>query len=163
MHSRVPVWVPDPLPRGWLVTGQRHAGSTPGGACAVAVALSGPSPAGGPADFLIVSEEPGVGLGARYGGLPGPDPAGGPDAPGCGPAVARVHAGGHPTALWSCPSAPPDRAVLVGEAKGLWLWTIAFPVSAALLVEDDLTLCDAREWLGEVPFGAASPRLTARG
>ncbi len=157
-HARVPVWLPDPLPDRWLVTGFRHAGGERAGGAAVVLAASGPCPAGGPADLLVVAEEPGVGLGARYAGIPGPDPCPPPE----GPAAARIHTDGHPTALWSCPGAPPDRAVLVGEAKGLWLWLILFPLAASLLVEDHLVLRDAREWVGEVPFGALTPRLADR-
>jgi len=76
-HTTVPVWLPWPLPAGWLVSGFTGAGDERTGARASAVALSGPNPLGGPADLLIVAEEPGVGLGAGLAGLPGPDPGDG--------------------------------------------------------------------------------------
>jgi hypothetical protein len=63
-HTTVPVWLPWPLPAGWLVSGFTGAGDERTGARASAVALSGPNPLGGPADLLIIAEEPGVGLGA---------------------------------------------------------------------------------------------------
>ena len=70
----VPVWVPWPLPLGWLVTGFAAAGDDRTGTRGCAVALSGPNPVGGPAELMLVSEEPGVGLGARFAALRGPDP-----------------------------------------------------------------------------------------
>ena len=75
-QSAVPIWVPWPLPAGWLVTGLAWAGDDPGRLRAVAVACTGPNPLGGTGDMVLVAEEPGVGLGARYAGIPGPDPGG---------------------------------------------------------------------------------------
>ena len=66
--AAVPVWLPWPLPVGWLVTGFAGAGDERVGARACVVALSGPNPVGGPGDLLVVAEEPGVGLGARLAG-----------------------------------------------------------------------------------------------
>ena len=63
----VPAWLPWPLPVGWLVTGFAGAGDERTGVRACAVALSGPNPLGGPADMVVVAEEPGVGLGAGPG------------------------------------------------------------------------------------------------
>jgi len=54
-HTTVPVWLPWPLPAGWLVSGFTGAGDERTGARASAVALSGPNPLGGPADLLIVA------------------------------------------------------------------------------------------------------------
>lgn len=48
--------------------GGASAGDERTGARATAVALAGPSPLGGPADLVLVAEEPGVGLGARLAG-----------------------------------------------------------------------------------------------
>ena len=70
----VPAWLPWPLPVGWLVTGFAGAGDERTGIRACAVALSGPNPLGGPADMVVVAEEPGVGLGAALAGLDGVDP-----------------------------------------------------------------------------------------
>src|ERR1700712_516723 len=109
--ARVPVWVPRPLPVGWVVSGIAWAGDERTGAKATAVACSGPSPVGGPSDLVLVAGEPGIGLGARLAGLPGADPIacdGSPDF--------KVKAAHHPTALWAQP-APSDRSAFVGEAK----------------------------------------------
>lgn len=157
--ARVPVWVPWPLPSGWLVTGFAYAGDERTGGRACAVALSGPAPLGGPGEMLLVAEEPGVGLGARYAGLPGPDPGEGFDI-GTTP-HAKVHARGHPTPLWNV-DAGPDRAVLVGEAMANWLWTVFWPATADLLLLDQTCLRDLRDHdqAMDLPYGALSPLLT---
>ena len=73
----VPVWLPWPLPVGWLVAGFAGAGDERTGVRACAVALAGPNPLGGPADMVVVAEEPGVGLGAALAGLDSVDPGAG--------------------------------------------------------------------------------------
>ena len=57
-RSAVPVWCPIPLLPGWTVSGLALAGDDRSGTRASAVALSGPSPLGGPADLVLVAEEP---------------------------------------------------------------------------------------------------------
>lgn len=159
--SGVPVWLPWPLPRGWLVTGVVTAGDERTGARAAAVACSGPAPMGGVAELVLVAEEMGVGLGARFAGIDGPDggvvPDRGPDA--------KIYAAGIPTALWTLDPGPgaQDRAVYVGEALGCWMWALLWPGTAAFLLIDDFALTDLRD-AGrglDVPCGALSPRLTA--
>ena len=56
-QAKVPVWLPWPLPTGWLVSGFTGAGDERTGTLASAVALSGPNPLGGPGEMLIVAEE----------------------------------------------------------------------------------------------------------
>src|SRR4029077_14107598 len=51
----VPVWLPWPLPLGWLVAGFAGAGDERTGVRACAVALAGPNPLGGPADMVVVA------------------------------------------------------------------------------------------------------------
>ncbi|WP_090932214.1 DUF6758 family protein [Nonomuraea jiangxiensis] len=154
--SLVPVWLPWPLPTGWLVTGFAEVGEQRTGGRASVVALSGPSPMEGPADLLIIAEEPGIGLGASYAGLAGPDPGEGFDN---GPPNAKIEVLGHPTALW-CVDGVADRAVYAGEALGNWLWAIAWPPDAGWVIAlSELTLRDARDHDLDVPFGAFSPRL----
>ncbi|MFD1940263.1 MULTISPECIES: DUF6758 family protein [Nonomuraea] len=156
--SVVPVWLPWPLPPGWLVTGFGLAGDERTGARASLVALTGPSVTHGPADMVVIAEEPGVGLGASFAGLDGPDPGGGF---GEGPPNAKIDVLGHPTALW-CVRAPDDRAVYAGEALGNWLWTVVWPAEAGcFIVLDQLTLRDLRahDQDFDLPFGAFSPRL----
>src|SRR3954451_23574441 len=70
--ARVPVWGPWPLPAGWLVAGFADAGDERTGARAVAVALSGPAPLGGPADMVLVAEEAGGWLGSSLAGVTRP-------------------------------------------------------------------------------------------
>ncbi|MEO3805760.1 DUF6758 family protein [Nonomuraea sp. B1E8] len=154
--SVVPVWLPWPLPAGWLVTGFGEVGDQRTGGRASVVALSGPSLTEGPADLLIIAEEPGIGLGAAYAGLDGPDPGSGFDA---GPPNAKIQVLGHPTAMW-CVNGQADRAVYAGEALGNWLWAIAWPADAGCLIAlTELSLIDARDHDLDVPFGAFSPRL----
>ena len=159
-RAEVPIWMPWPLPVGWLFTGIAHAGDDLSGARATAVACSGPGPLGGPGELVLVAEEIGVGLGARFAGLPGPDPG---DAIAVDkPPHAKVLAAGRPTALWHVSGTPDDRAVFVGEARGLWLWAVAWPEGSGLLLYDELVLTDLRDAGAEIellPCGAISPRL----
>lgn len=159
-QAAVPVWLPWPLQRGWLVTGLAAAGDDRTGARATAVACTGPAPLGGVGEMVLVAEEPGVGLGARFAGLTGPDPGAVPDDR---PADAKIHAAGHPTAMWVLEGGSHDRAVYVGEALGCWIWAVLWPDSAGFLLIDDFVLIDMRD-AGhdlDLPFGALSPRLTA--
>ena len=157
----IPVWCPWPLPAGWMVTGVGWAGDERTGTRATALACSGPGPLGGPADIVLVAEEPGVGLGNRYAGLAGPDP--GPylqDALENTAAHAKVKAAGWPTALWAVRTPATGRSAYVGEAKGVWLYAIAWPDSAAYLFAEDLVLHDLTEWVpAELVYGAPSPYL----
>ena len=155
--SRVPLWSPWPLPKGWLVTGLAQAGDERTGARATVVACTGPAPLGGIGELILVAEEPGVGLGARFGGLDGPDPGA---VPLDQPAHAKVHAAGHPTAMWALTEVS-DRAVYVGEALGCWLWAVLWPETAGFLLIDEFVLTDLRDASLELemPFGALSPRL----
>jgi hypothetical protein len=155
----VPLWSPLPLLPGWTVTGLATAGDDRSPAKATVLALAGPSPLGGPADLLLVAEEPGVGLGARYAGIPSLDPG----ACTAGPPDAKVEAAGHPTALWRCDSAD-DRAAFVGEAMGVWLYAVLWPPAAELVLLEHVVLHDLRDAAHvalDLPFGAPSPRLAA--
>ncbi|MGN6523473.1 MAG: DUF6758 family protein [Actinomycetes bacterium] len=161
-RAAVPVWLPWPLPRGWLLTGTATVGDDRTGHRAVVLGLSGPAPLGdGLGEMVVVAEEPGVGVGARLGGLAGIDGGGIPDST---PPHAKVHAAGHPTSLW-CLEAPADRAVFVGEALGHWLWAVLWPATAGVLLVEELVLSDLRDGsadvVREVPVGAPSPRLSA--
>lgn len=153
-RSRVPVCQLSPAPVAWTLGGIAVAGddrATTG----VALGWSGPSPLGGPADLVLVAEEPGVGLGARYAGLPHVD------AGECviGLPSDHVEVGGHPVALWECADAPADRTVLVGEADGGWLWLVLWPPDADALLAERLALADGRDRVIPQQRGAASPRL----
>src|SRR5947207_3430640 len=105
----MPVWLPWPLPDGWLVTGFAGAGDDKDGTRACVVALSGPNPMGGLGEMLLVSEEIGVGLGAWLAGVPGPDPGEGFAARAPHAFVRYDH---HEFPLW--PVDAPDRAAFAG-------------------------------------------------
>jgi hypothetical protein len=155
-HLVVPVWLPWPLPDGWLVTGFAGAGDDRSGTRAAVVAVSGPNPVGGLGEMVLVSEEPGVGLGAYFAGLPGPDP-------GEGFATGQPHAfvtfGNHDFPLWHVEAA--GRAAFAGEVLGNWLWAVAWPDTAGVLFVEPLPVRDLRDpgQDMDLPFGAASPRL----
>lgn len=170
-RPQVPVWCPWPLLPGWTMTGIGWAGDERTGVRATAVACSGPAPLGaGPADLLLVAEEPGVGLGTRLAGVEGPDPGarlaeamGWPEAGRAGhPPHAKIKAAGHPTPLWMVQAAE-DRSAYVGEARGLWLYAITWPADAGYLFAEDVALQDLVEWLPpELVYGAPSPHLPGR-
>ena len=157
----VPVWLPWPLPVGWLVTGFAGAGDERTGVRACAVALSGPNPLGGPADMMVVAEEPGVGLGAALARLDGVDPGAGFCA---APPVATASFGNNHFPLWPVDSK--DRAVFAGEVKGLWLWLVLWPDTAGALLVEPIGLRDlgtpARTWTcPSEPFLRVCPPLDA--
>ena len=155
-HAQVPLWAPLPLLPGWTLAGLATAGDDRAGARATLTALAGPSPLGGPADLVLIAEEPGVGLGARYAGLDVLDPGpceGAPDA--------KLLASGRPTPLWRCDSAD-DRVALAGEAGGVWLWLVLWPPAAELVLLEHVELHDLRadaHASPDLPVGAPSPRL----
>lgn len=158
--AHVPLWCPVPLLPGWSVSGLALAGDERSGTRATALALSGPSPLWGDADVVLVAEEPGIGLGARYAGLDHLDPG---DAVAGGPPHAKVVAAEHPAPLWQCDSAP-DRRAFVGEALGVWLWVVVWPPEADLVLLEDLELHDLRtedSALLGLPVGPLTPRLAA--
>jgi hypothetical protein len=154
----VPVWLPWPLPANWLVAGFAGAGDERTGVRACAVALTGPNPVGGPADMVVVAEEPGVGLGAALAGLDSVDPGAGfaTSLP-----VATASFGKHDFPLWQVGS--PDRAVFAGEIKGHWLWLVLWPETAGVLLIEPIDLRDMRDPGQDLdlPYGAASARLPA--
>ncbi|MFC3997187.1 DUF6758 family protein [Nocardiopsis sediminis] len=160
--SQVPVWLPWPLPAGWVVTGFADAGDERSGAVATVVALAGPAPLGGAGELAIIAEDPGIGLGARIAGLDAPDPG---DGVGSGAADAKIRHQGHEIALWSI-DAGDSRAVYAGEALASWLWFVFTPADAGVLMCELGTLRDLRDRAEggvsqEPPFGATSAFLTS--
>ena len=116
------------------------------------------SPFGGEGDVLLIAEEMGIGIGARFAGLPGPDP---------GPifedtaAHAKLYAAGRPTPMWAVPGTG-DRAVFVGEARGMWLWLVLWPAIDGTMLYDEVVLTDLRDALAEIPhlpIGTLSSRF----
>ena len=155
-HSEVPVWLPTPLPAGWELAGLAAVGDDRSRYRATATAFRGPAPLGGEGEWLVVAEEPGVGLGSGYvareqSTLP---------VPGDGPPSAKIHADGHPTPLWPVLDTGPGRSAYVGEASGVWFWLIAFPSDAGYAVFDDLAVADLRHHeLPETGSAVVSQRL----
>ncbi len=121
----MPLSLSSPVPVGWLVTGFTGAGDDLSGIRGCWFGLSGPDPVGGPGEMLVISEEPGLGLGAGLAGLDGPDPGEGFAA---GPPHALVQFGNHEFPLWSVES--PGAAVFAGEVLANWLWIILWPDTA---------------------------------
>lgn len=155
-----PTYLPWPVGPGWQVTDFGvvvQTGSTPR---ATLSCVSGASALDGPVDVMVVSEEPGTGLGARVARLDSPDPR---DI-GEGPPVVKVRVDLVPVSLWAVSTSEADeefdRAVLVGEAAGRWLWLVLRPASAMLLLREEWILRDA-SGLGapliELAFGGPPP------
>ncbi len=159
-----PTYLPWPPAMGWAVTDFAVVGETPEQTLATLTCCSGTTDLDGPVDIVIVSEEPGTGLGARCAGLARTDP--GPEL-GEVPSSARVRVGGVGVALWALSMSGStnltsgedelfDRCVFVGEAEGRWLWLIMWPASAMLLLQADWLLQDISEQglaLVELDFG----------
>ena len=120
---------------------------------------------GGPADLVLVAEEPGRRPRAPgFAGIAGPDPGpllvraiGGRD--GEHGAHAKVKAAGHPTPLWAVEVAGGPQRVR-RRGRGMWLYAIAWPASAGYLLAEDVVLHDLCDWLPpELVYGAPSPYL----
>lgn len=172
--GELPTYLPWPLRPGWSVVdfGVATHGSAP---AATLTAVSGPSEVDGPVDLLVIAEEAGVGLGARFAGTPGADPGIGHQLHEHPPA-ARIRIGSQPVPLWSVSlgAVPPeldwaatgeagewDRSVVAGEAAGRWLWVLIRPASAVLLLQESWELRDVSGLgmaLVELPFGESHPR-----
>ncbi|WP_341926599.1 DUF6758 family protein [Nocardioides psychrotolerans] len=156
-----PTLIPWPVPPGWSVTDFAVVGTDPERARATMIACSGASELDGPVDLIIVSEEAGVGLGARIAGTRHDDPGSEISA---GSPMAKVRIDHQAVPLWavstSNASSEWDRSVMAGEASGRWLWLIFHPASAMLLLRDDWILRDLSEVgppLLELPFGGPAP------
>lgn len=153
----LPTYLPWPLSPGWSVTDFASVGADPERARATMTCCSGTSELDGPVDVLVITEEPGTGLGARVAGTPYVDP--GADL-GDGPPSLRVRIDSQAIPLWpvsiSAAMGDWDRSVVVGEAGGRWFWIVLRPASAMLLLRDDWILRDVSGLgpaLVEVPFG----------
>lgn len=149
-----PTYLLWPVPPGWQVTGFASCGG-PGRVRATLTSATGTTDRDGVVDVLLVSEEPGTGLGARVAGVDVSDPVV-PDEP---PAV-RVELDRLGVPLWSLPVEEERGAVLVGEAGGRWLWVVVRPVGAVLLLTGWNQVRDVSHLgpaLLEVDFGGIAP------
>lgn len=168
----LPTYLPWPMSPGWSIADFGCVGNDARVRATVTTTV-GSSDLDGEVEVTIVSEEPGVGLGARCSGMAYDDP--GPQISN-GPPAIHVRAGGRTVSLWLVeghhdesrvgpggPSADDDllaRAVFAGEADGRWLWLVMKPASAALLLHDDWLLADVTGFgpeALEMPFGGPRP------
>jgi hypothetical protein len=160
----LPTWLPWPLPPGWQVTdfgsvqGAEAAETGGGSARAVFVTCTGPSDLDGVVEATVVTEEPGVGLGARCAAVTHTDPG---HEVGDGPPSARIRVEAASVPVWPVSTVDRggtlDRAVLAGEAEGRWLWLVLRPASAALLLPGMGALNDVSRLgpsLMTLPFGS---------
>lgn len=157
----VPSLLPWPLGPGWSITDFGCVSGPGGRALAAFVACAGPSEADGVVELTVVSEEPGVGLGARAAATARTDP--GADI-GEGPPHAKVRIDNMWISLWAVSTSQSDaafdRSVFAGEAHGRWLWLVLRPASAALMLADEwvlLNLADLGPELIDLPFGGGPP------
>ena len=161
MADGFPTYLPWPLGPGWAVTEFGVVADESGRPAATLTCCSGATELDGPVDVFVVTEEPGVGLGARCAGLLHDDP--GPDL-GDGPAPVRVRIDNQAVPLWAVSTSRSDhefdRSVFAGEALGRWLWIVLRPAPAMLLLRDDWILRDVSAMgphLIEMSFGGPRP------
>lgn len=157
----MPTFLPWPLPPGWTVTDFGSVSEPGHEGRASIITTSGPSDLDGVVEVSVISEEPGVGLGARCARLDRSDPGA---EIGDGPPLAKVRVDGHPISLWpvvtSVADVSFDRSVFAGEAHGRWLWLVLRPASAALLLKDEwilLNIADLGPQLIDLSFGGSPP------
>ncbi len=157
----MPTFAPWPLGAGWAVTDFGCVAAPGRDARASFLTSAGPSDPDGVVELTVVTEEPGVGLGARCAGLAHTDPGA---EIGEGQALAKVRVDGHPIALWSVLTSDADvdfdRSVFAGEAQGRWLWLVFRPAAAALLLRGEWSLVDIADLgpeLVDLPFGGGPP------
>ena len=171
----IPTYLPWPMSPGWSIADFGCVG-TKERVRATVTSTVGTSDLDGEVEVTIVSEDPGIGLGARCAGTSYDDP--GPQISN-GPSSIRVRAGGRTVPMWlvedagGTPSFEREltvadltandvlaRAVFAGEADGRWLWLVMRPASAALLLHDDWLLADVTGFgpeALEMPFGGPRP------
>jgi hypothetical protein len=157
----MPTLLPWPLTPGWTVTDFGTVAAPDREARACFITVTGASDLDGVVELSVVSEEPGVGLGARCAGVDRTDPGA---EIGEGPPLAKVRIDGHPISLWPVHTndsdAMFDRSVFAGEANGRWLWLVLRPASAALMLKDEwilMNIADLGPELIDLPFGGSPP------
>ncbi|MDN5892576.1 MAG: hypothetical protein L0H93_01005 [Nocardioides sp.] len=154
-----PTYLPWPMRPAWRVT-DFGVVTADKGAQATLTAVAGVTEHDGPVEVVVVSEEPGIGLGARCAGTVHSDP--GAEIAGSPPTV-RVRIDSQSVPLWAIGTAEEagvDRSVVAGEAGGRWLWLVIRPASAIMLLRTDWRLADVSGMgvpLLELPFGGPPP------
>jgi hypothetical protein len=161
LAGEVPTYVPWPLGSGWSIANLAVVSDETKGS-ATLLTVTGVTPDDGPVEMTIVTEEAGVGLGARCARTEGPDP--GIDA--CaGPPTTKVRVAGQrqlvplwPITQWTNGAEEWERSVVVGEAAGRWLWLVFRPATAMLMLQDGWHLRpvgDLGVQMVELPFGGS--------
>jgi hypothetical protein len=159
----LPTWLTWPLPPGWSVADFGCVGDEGEAPRATYATCSGLTPEDGGVELTVVTEEPGVGLGAHLAGVTHSDPG---RAASDQPAALRLRVDGMSVPLWPVPRPwhdgedEADVSVLAGEASGRWLWLVVSPAEAVLGLIDRATLSDASALGPEllaVAFGPAAP------
>jgi len=168
--DQLPTYLPWPMSPGWSIADFGCVGT--GVVRATVTTTVGSSDLDGEVEVTIVSEEPGIGLGARCAGTTYDDPG---SQISHGPPAIHVRAGGRTVPLWLVDDSRDEtragsggivdddllaRAVFAGEADGRWLWLVMKPASAALLLHDDWLLADVTGFgpeALEMPFGGPRP------
>lgn len=153
------IYLPWPMSPGWSIADFGCVAGSDSATFSVTIGTTIPD---GRVEVSVISEDPGVGVGARCAGLAGVDPGRqlGVELGGERPA-AYVRIDSRAVPLWIIRNLDPDADPLettafAGEADGRWLWVVIRPASAALLLRDDWLLTDisgiSEEALG-MPFG----------
>lgn len=159
LAAPVPTYLPWPMIPGWTVSDFGCVSAEDRGRGTVTRTV-GSTELDGPVEVTIVSEDPGVGLGAHLSGTPEIDP--GSQVTDDPPAI-RVRTAGRSLPLWPLDldhldgeADPLTRSAFVGESDGRWLWMVVRPAPAALLLRDEWLLADVAgvgpEAL-DMPFG----------
>ncbi|MCX6396509.1 MAG: hypothetical protein NTV23_08490 [Propionibacteriales bacterium] len=161
LSEELPTYLPWPMSPGWSIADFGCVAER-GRTSATVTTTVGTSDLDGPVEVTVISEEPGVGLGARCAGTAYVDPG---EQIGRGPHAINVRAGGRPVRMWAVDPADDDdllaKSVFAGEADGRWLWLVVRPASAALLLRDEWLFEDVTGFgpeALEMPFGGARPR-----
>ncbi|MGN6162460.1 MAG: DUF6758 family protein [Marmoricola sp.] len=153
------IYLPWPMSPGWAIADFGCVAGTDSATFSVTIGSTVPD---GRVEVSVISEDPGVGVGARCAGLAGVDPGRhlGVDVGGERPAAyVRIDSGA--VAWWIMLSLVAvadllETTAFAGEADGRWLWVVIRPASAALLMRDDWLLTDisgiSEDALG-MPFG----------
>lgn len=160
LAADLPTYLPWPMSPGWTIADFGCVAS-PDRAFASVTTTVGMSDLDGPVQVTVVSEDPGIGLGARCAGTVHDDPG---IQVGDGQPAVRVHAAGRSVPLWAVDAGaeedPLSKAIFAGEASGRWLWLVIRPAPAALLLRDEWLLADVTGFgpqALDMPFGGERP------
>lgn len=154
-----PTYLPWPMAAGWRVTDFGVVKGY-GRAQATVTGVAGATEYDGPVEMVVVSEEAGVGLGARCAAMVYSDPG---HEIAASPPTVWVRIDSQSVPVWAVglsEDIEADRSVVAGEAQGRWLWLVIRPASAIMVLGKELLLSDV-SGLGapllELDFGGPPP------